>query len=305
MWAHGCLRAVCGLLGFCSCRIQGCSRPAHSWLCSAPVPLTSCSQPLSGRSAPAPPSHPSVSCAASRFCTAQEGRRFCNQIGVVPRCCWSRSVALAQAGPGQRRRRPSRCGSLLPKPSEPKGSSGRRLRALCVPGALRFGARCSPAALLGSLPPPRGSPLTPSSRWPSCAEYLMGNQSSRNLNRKVLSEDPFQYSAEENWKKKEICLHGCRVPHLPAPFPALGDGVRSPAAWAAGGWSVTASAASGTREFLRAHRAAFPSLLLIVFGISVALFGSFFQPRPLLPSVRAARCRSTRRRDDETIKATS
>lgn len=93
---------------------------------------------------------------------------------------------------------------LLPPPgagllAAPRGAAG----APSPPPSAGLGGRPLPAH-------PRSSGLKESVNL-SAPNTSVRNQSSRNLNQKVLLGDPFQYSTEENWKKETCCLHGPRA----------------------------------------------------------------------------------------------
>lgn len=93
---------------------------------------------------------------------------------------------------------------LLPPPgagllAAPRGAAG----APSPPPSAGLGGQPLPAH-------PRSSGLKESVNL-SAPNTSVRNQSSRNLNQKVLLGDPFQYSTEENWKKETCCLHGPRA----------------------------------------------------------------------------------------------
>lgn len=87
-------------------------------------------------------------------------------------------------------------------PSAPRGAAGGAAPAgaslLRPPLCAGLGGRPLPAQ-------PRSSGLKESVNL-SAPNTSVRNQSSRNLNKKVLLGDPFQYSTEENWKKRLVYM---------------------------------------------------------------------------------------------------
>lgn len=149
---------------------------------------------------------------------------------VHPRLLWPRAgrcgaVILAGLGAGVA----PRLACTKAKPSEPNtrrrsrpGGGDERVFGCVLFFGARGGAAPPPGAGAPSPPPsaglggrplpahPRSSGLKESVNL-SAPNTSVRNQSSRNLNQKVLLGDPFQYSTEENWKKETCCLHGPRA----------------------------------------------------------------------------------------------
>lgn len=162
---------------------------------------------------------------------------------VHPRLLWPRAgrcgaVILAGLGAGVA----PRLACTKAKPSEPNtrrrsrpGGGDERVFGCVLFFGTRGGAAPPPGA--GLLAAPRGAAGAAGAPSPPPSAGLGGrplpahpqssglkesvnlsapntsvrNQSSRNLNQKVLLGDPFQYSTEENWKKETCCLHGPRA----------------------------------------------------------------------------------------------